>query len=61
MELIHKDGFVKVYAAKIGSYLCLWGSEYPSKCQMIATRDSWHEAKETAQLYADCINNGVAF
>lgn len=61
MELIHKDGFVKVYAAKVGNYICLWETDYPSKNLMIATCENMKQAKETAELYADCINNGVAF
>ena len=61
MELIHKDGFVKVYAAQVGAYWCVFETDYPSRENMITTCDSKQEAKEAAELYADCINNGVAF
>ena len=61
MELIHKDGFVKVYAAQVGDYWCVWETDYPSRNNMITTCDAKQEAKEAAELYADCINNGVAF
>lgn len=61
MELIHKDGFVKVYAAQVGDYWCVWEADYPSRNNMITTCDSKQEAKEAAELYADCINNWVAF
>lgn len=61
MEMIHKNGFVTVYAAQVGDYWCVWESDYPSRNNMIATCDTKQEAKEAAELYADCINNGVAF
>jgi hypothetical protein len=61
MELIHKDGYVKVYAAQVGNYWCVWESDYPCRDRMITTCDSKQHAKEAAELYADCLNNGVAF
>jgi hypothetical protein len=61
MELIHKDGYVKVYAAQVGNYVCIWETDYPCRDRMIATCDNIEEAKQAAELYADCINNGVAF
>ncbi len=61
MELIHQDGYVKVYAAQVGDYWCVWETDYPSRNNMITTCDTRDDAEQTAVLYADCINNGVAF
>ena len=61
MELIHQDGYVKVYAAQVGDYWCVWESAYPCRDRMIATCDTKQEAKEAAELYAECLNTGVAF
>jgi len=61
MQMIRKYGYVKVYAAQVGNYWCVWETDYPSRNNMITTCDTIEEAKQAAELYADCINNGVAF
>ena len=61
MELIHKDGFIKVYASKAGEWFCVWSSEYPSKYSLLGTCETYVEAQELAETYVDCQNSGVAF
>jgi hypothetical protein len=61
MELIHKEGFVKVYACKIDEHVLIWQADYPTRANLIATCDSMEEALEWAKDYSKCINEGVAF
>lgn len=61
MELIHKEGFLKVYASKVGEWFCVWSSAYPSKYSLLGTCETYAEAQELAETYAECINNEVAF
>lgn len=61
MELIHQEGFYKVYAAKTGSYFTVWSSDYPSKYSLLGTVESMDEAMDLAFNYTDCIANDVAF
>ena len=61
MELIHQDGFYKVYASKTGAYLTVWSSDYPSKYSLLGTVETMAEAMDLAENYLDCIANDVAF
>jgi len=61
MELIHQDGFYKVYAARTGAYFTVWSSDYPSKYSLLGTCDSMDEALDLAINYTDCMISEVAF
>lgn len=61
MELIHQDGFYKVYAAKTGAYITVWSSDYPTKYSLLGTCESMDEAFDLAFSYTDCLINEVAF
>jgi len=61
MELIHQDGFYKVYAARTGAYVTVWSSDYPSKYSLLGTVESMDEAMDMAFNYTDCLINEVAF
>ena len=61
MELIHQDGFYKVYAARTGAYITVWSSDYPSKYSLLGTVESMDEAMDLAFNYTDCIASDVAF
>jgi hypothetical protein len=61
MELIHQDGFYKVYAARTGAYVTVWSSDYPSKYSLLGTVETMAEAHDLAESYTDCIANDVAF
>jgi hypothetical protein len=61
MELIHQDSFYKVYASKIGAYVTVWSSDYPTKDNLICTCDDMKDAQEMAELYVHCKNNGIDF
>lgn len=61
MELIHKDGFYKVYASKTGAYITVWSSDYPTKYSLLGTCDNMDEALDLAINYTDCMINEVAF
>jgi hypothetical protein len=61
MELIFKEQFVKVYASKVGEWFCVWSSEYPSKYSLLGTCETYAEARELAETYAECQSSGVAF
>ena len=61
MELIRNEGFYKVYAGKVGEYICVWSSDYPSKYSLLGTVETMAEANDLAESYTDCLINGVAF
>jgi hypothetical protein len=61
MELIHQDGFYKVYASKTGDYFTVWSSDYPSKYSLLGTVETMDEALDLAENYLDCVINEVAF
>lgn len=61
MELIHQDGFYKVYAAKTGAYITVWSSDYPTKYSLLGTVENMDEAFDLAFSYTDCLINEVAF
>ena len=61
MELIHQDGFYKVYASKTGAYVTVWSSDYPSKYSLLGTCDTMDEALDLAFTYTDCMLTEVAF
>ena len=55
MELIHQDGFYKVWASRTGAYVTVWSSDYPSKYSLLGTCESMDEALDLAFNYTDCI------
>ena len=61
MELIHQEGFYKVYAARTGAYVTVWSSDYPSKYSLLGTVESMDEAMDLAFTYTDCMISDVAF
>ena len=61
MELIHQDGFYKVWASKTGAYFTVWSSDYPSKYSLLGTVENMDEALDLAFNYTDCMINEVSF
>ena len=61
MELIHQDGFYKVWASQTGAYVTVWSSDYPSKYSLLGTCENMDEALDLAFTYTDCKMNDVAF
>lgn len=61
MELIHCEDFFKVWACRVGDYVVLWSSDYPTKSNFICTCDDMDEAVEMAKLYIHCKNNEIEF
>lgn len=61
MELIHQDGFYKVWASETGAYITLWSSDYPSKRSFLGTVETMAEALDFAIGYTDHMENKVAF
>ena len=61
MELIHQDGFYKVWASKTGAYVTVWSSDYPSKYSLLGTVENMDEALDLAFTYTDCMISEVAF
>lgn len=61
MELIYNQDFYKVWAARVGDYIVLWSSDYPTKANLICTCDDMEDAKEMAKLYVQCKTEDVPF
>lgn len=61
MDVIYQERFIKVYASKVGDWFCVWSSAYPSKYSLLGTCETYVEAQELAETYAECQNTGVAF
>ena len=61
MEMIYNQDFYKVWACKVGDYVLIWSSDYPTRANLIGTCDSMEDAMEWARDWVQCKLEDVPF
>ena len=60
MELIFKQDFYKVWACRVGDYVPIWSSDYPTRTNLSGTGESMENAMEWASDWGQCEVEEVA-